>query len=223
MTRETAAHSALIRLALGPDGEVMPDLAARAPGRGAWLGVDAKTLEQAQAKGRLKGALARAFKGDAKRIPDNLADTIGAGLERQALNRLGLEMRAGHLTLGFERVLAAAKSGAAHLVLHAGDAGADGAAKIDRALRPRAAGAATLQSAPGKAKSLRLPADRAALSMALGQGNVVHVAVTDPAAAVRIGAATGRWQAFFGLVEDHDEPVDLEVETGAAEGVERQV
>src|SRR3546814_3128037 len=52
----------LIRLALAPDGRILPDVRAKAPGRGAWIGVTQRDLEQATAKGRLRGALARAFK-----------------------------------------------------------------------------------------------------------------------------------------------------------------
>jgi len=39
LTRRKATKDELIRLALSPDGEVAPDVRARAPGRGAWIGV----------------------------------------------------------------------------------------------------------------------------------------------------------------------------------------
>jgi len=93
----TGAHGArdeLVRLALGPDGAVWPDLAARLPGRGAWIKADRALLEAAIAKGKLKGALARAFKDAPPTIPDDLPARIAAGLERRALDRLGLEHRA---------------------------------------------------------------------------------------------------------------------------------
>ena len=51
----------LLRLAISPDGDVLPDALARAPGRGAWIGVSRGVLEIAISKGKLKGALARAF------------------------------------------------------------------------------------------------------------------------------------------------------------------
>ena len=51
LTRRTAAREALIRLALGPDGEVAPDVRAKADGRGAWIGVGRKVLDEANAKG----------------------------------------------------------------------------------------------------------------------------------------------------------------------------
>ncbi len=210
LTRRSGTRDELIRLALSPDGEVMPDLGAKAPGRGAWIGVASDALKAAQAKGQLRGALARAFKGDAKSVPDDLADIIRDGLESAALNRIGLEKKAGHLCFGFEKVLSAAKSGAARLLLHASDAAADGTAKLDRALQ------AALQSGGRGAKSLMLPVDRAALSMALGQGNVVHVAVTDAGAATRIEAAARRWQAFSGLVGGNGAS-----SAGVTEGIER--
>ena len=65
-----------VRLALAPDGAVLPDLRAKAPGRGAWIGVGRTALESAIAKGKLKGALARAFKTSEILVPADLADLI---------------------------------------------------------------------------------------------------------------------------------------------------
>jgi predicted RNA-binding protein YlxR (DUF448 family) len=81
------ARDALIRLALGPDGKVAPDVRARAAGRGAWIGVDRARLEEAQAKGRLKGALARAFKTGELIIADDLGARIEAALRQALLDR----------------------------------------------------------------------------------------------------------------------------------------
>ena len=61
LTRRKANKDELIRLALGPDGTVAPDVRARAPGRGAWIGVTRAELDAANAKGKLKAALQRAF------------------------------------------------------------------------------------------------------------------------------------------------------------------
>ena len=91
LSGEHAARDDLLRLALSPDGEIWPDIRARAPGRGAWLGVDRPTLEKAQAKGRLKGALARAFKTGDISVPENLGERIEAALRQAVLDRLGLE------------------------------------------------------------------------------------------------------------------------------------
>ena len=61
---EREGRDALVRLALSPDGEVLPDIGARAPGRGAWVKPDRALIAEAEAKGKLKGALQRAFKGE---------------------------------------------------------------------------------------------------------------------------------------------------------------
>ena len=39
LTGARADRDVLIRLALGPAGQVLPDVRAKAPGRGAWIGV----------------------------------------------------------------------------------------------------------------------------------------------------------------------------------------
>src|SRR5918993_3346042 len=57
LTRAKGDKDSLIRLALGPDGEVAPDPRARAPGRGAWIRVGRAELDAANAKGKLKAAL----------------------------------------------------------------------------------------------------------------------------------------------------------------------
>ncbi len=111
LTRATGPKDRLIRLALGPDGQVAPDVRARAPGRGAWIGVGRKALDEANAKGKLKGALARAFKTGDLDVPADLGERIEATLRAQALDRLGLEARGGTLVTGAERVEAAARAG----------------------------------------------------------------------------------------------------------------
>ena len=188
LSGEHGARDQLIRLALGPDGQVAPDVRARAPGRGAWIGVDRLTLEAALAKGRLKGALARAFKTPVS-VPEDLGERIETALRQAALDRLGLEARAGCLLTGSERIETAARRGEVRLLIHAADAGADGNSKLDQAWRVGG----------GEAQGLVFPAERAILSLALGRENVVHIAIIDRAAAVRVRHAIDRWRAFIGL------------------------
>src|SRR5436190_16880203 len=78
LSGDHAARDDLLRLALGPDGAVAPDVRARAPGRGAWVGVDRATLDAANAKGKLKAALARAFKTKDVTVPADLGERIEA-------------------------------------------------------------------------------------------------------------------------------------------------
>ena len=196
LSGEHGTRNGLIRLALGPDNAVAPDLGARAGGRGAWLGVDRAALETARAKGKLKGALARAFKDGAVTAPDDLADRIATGLQKRAFDRIGLENRAGNLILGSERIGEALDGGAAGLLLIAADAGTD-----------------TRQGLSAKARNNDvvvgwLPAGREALSVALGRANSVYVGVARGAAAERVMADLGRWRAFLGLSPDGDDAPD---------------
>jgi len=192
LTRRKATKEELIRLALGPDGAVAPDVRARAPGRGAWIGVTRAELDEANAKGKLRSALQRAFKTSAVTVPADLGERTEAALRQHALDRLGMEARASNLVNGAERVETAARSGQVHLLIHAADAGEDGRRSLDQALRvgTRVGG--------GEQRGLIFPEPRTILSMALGRENVVHVALTDPAAASRVRHALARWLAFTG-------------------------
>jgi len=199
------ARDALIRLAIAPpdaDGKclVLPDVMARAPGRGAWIGVTRPELEAALAKGKLRGALARAFHGTAISgtemiIPDDLSDRIEAALLRVISERLGLELRGGRLILGSDRIAEQARMGRVALLAHATDASSDGSRKLDQAWRVG-------QDAEGSGqRGIILPLDRAALSVALGRDNVVHLALTDRAAAERLAGPLRRLNHFTGRVE----------------------
>jgi hypothetical protein len=200
LSGEHGARRDLIRLALGPDGEVQPDVRARAPGRGAWIGADRAALEKAQANGRLKGALARAFKSGDVRAPADLGERIAAALRRQALDRLGLEARAGTLLTGAEKIETAARRGEVALLIHAADAGEDGRRKLDQAWRMGgpSTGLGTSGAGEEAGQGLVFPLERAILSLALGRQNVVHIALTDRAAAARVRHALERWRAFIG-------------------------
>ena len=187
LSRRAAPKDELIRLALSPDGEVAPDVRARAPGRGAWIGVGRAELDAANAKGRLKGALQRAFKTGEIMVPDDLGQRIADALRQSALDRLGMEARAGNVVNGAERIEAAARSGKAAMLIHAADAGEDGRRRLDQAWRVGG----------GEGRGLVFPEERTILSMALGRENVVHIALTDPAAARRVTRAIDRWLAFI--------------------------
>ena len=198
LSRRTASREDLIRLALGPDGTVAPDVRARAPGRGAWIGVSRSELDEANAKGKLKGALQRAFKTNDVKVPDDLGELIAQALRQATLDRLGMEARSGNLINGADRVETAARNGSVHLLIHAADAGEDGRRKLDQAWRVG-------QDAEGSGLSgIRLPLDRAALSVALGRDNVVHLALADAKSAERVAAPLKRLLTFLGAAEAAD-------------------
>ncbi len=195
LTGSHGSRDELIRLAISPSGEVHPDVLARAPGRGAWIGVSRAELETALAKGKLKGALARAFKGTSLTLPADLGARIEAALIRNFTDRLGLEQRTGRLLTGSDRIAEKARGGKVFWLAHAADAGKDGSGKLDQAWRVG-------EDAEGSGQAgVTLPLDRAALSVALGRDNVVHLALTDAAAALRLTVPLQRLLHFMGADE----------------------
>ncbi|PZT84808.1 MAG: DUF448 domain-containing protein, partial [Citromicrobium sp.] len=177
---ETGPRDRLVRLAISPTGLVLPDAQEKAPGRGAWIGVSRAGLEDAMGNGRLKSGLSRAFKSGELELSSELPQLIETALTRVLLDRLGLEMRVGHLILGTQRIAESARMGGMAALFHASDASEDGRKKLDQAWRVG-------RDAEGSGeRGWTLPLDRDALSVALGRDNVVHLGLANDAAAARV-------------------------------------
>ena len=192
LSGERDARAGLVRLALGPDGQVHPDVRAKAPGRGAWIGVTRTELETALAKGKLRGALARAFKGGDFTVSPDLPQRIADALERNATDRLGLEAKSGTLITGSDKIEGAARAGQLRALYHAADAQPDGMRRLAQGWRVGS------DREGSDLKGLVLPFSRTILSVALGRENVVHIGLTDRAAAKRVGEALDRWLHYIG-------------------------
>jgi hypothetical protein len=123
----------LVRFALAPDGRVVPDVAAKLPGRGIWVAADREAI----AKAVEKHLFARAAKTSA------VADAALPGLvENRLLARMldliGLARRAGDLVLGFDKIETALRGPRPPAVLiEAADAGADGTRKLKAAAQAK--------------------------------------------------------------------------------------
>ena len=126
-TGETGPTAGLVRFVLGPDGTVVPDVAGKLPGRGAWLTADRALVERA-VKRRL---FSRAFKANVA-APGDLADRVERLLAERLINLVSLARKAGQAVTGFEKTRAWLAGGRAGTVLHAADAAEDGRAKLSR-------------------------------------------------------------------------------------------
>src|SRR5580693_10187161 len=131
-TREVRPVSDLIRFVIGPDGEAVPDLKRKLPGRGVWVTATQDALSDAVKR----KALARGFKRDV-RLPADLVARTGQLLERSALDVLAMAGKAGLVATGFTRVEAALAQEEVVALLHAAEAAADGIRKLDAARRRR--------------------------------------------------------------------------------------
>ncbi|MEP7210916.1 MAG: RNA-binding protein [Alphaproteobacteria bacterium] len=161
-TMESKPAAELIRFVLSPDGEVTSDLAGRLPGRGAWVGANRAAVDLALKK----GAFARAFKAQAKTVPD-LADRIDAMLAKRALDMLGLAKRSGDLILGFDQVRDAVRSSRPACLVEASDGSKDGRGKLLGLAR-------AIYADNGREVPVVGCFSGDEMGMALGRGRVIH-------------------------------------------------
>lgn len=157
VTRQVMDESALIRFVVAPDGQVVPDLARKLPGRGLWVAADRASVTAAA-----RGLFSRAAKAPVQAAPD-LADQVESLLVRRCLEQLGLARREGVLISGFEKSAAAIKGGRAAWLIEAADGARDGRQRL-MALMRHAARPVSLCGAFGAEE----------LSLALGLENAIH-------------------------------------------------
>jgi len=115
----------LLRFVIGPDGEIVPDVAARLPGRGLWLTPRRDIVERAVAK----RVFARAARRPVAASPD-LPDRVEALLAARCGDAVGLARRAGLAVAGAERVGEALRAGKAAMLLFALEGAAGGRRKM---------------------------------------------------------------------------------------------
>ncbi len=173
----------MIRFVLAPDRTVVPDLAARLPGRGFWLSPSADVVDTATRR----GAFARAARGPVI-LPPDLVGLLRAGLTRRVTDLLGLARRAGQAVGGFAKAREAlAKAG---LVVQASDGS-------DEECRRLLSGARDL--------AVVRPLPAAALGAVFGRDHVVHVAVAQGRLAAALEAEAFRLVGLTsGSVEMND-------------------
>ena len=168
VSHEVMDESRLIRFVAGPDGQVVPDLGRKLPGRGLWVEASRASVEAAVKK----NGFTRAAKTKLT-APADLADVVERLLARRCLDQLGLARREGVLISGFEKTAASLRAGKAAWVLEAADGSADGRGKILALARHQTAkicGAFTADD----------------LSLALGLENAIH-------AVLLAGGRADRW------------------------------
>jgi ribosomal protein L7Ae-like RNA K-turn-binding protein len=105
-------------------------VARKLPGRGLWVAADRTSVETAARK----NLFSRAARAKVS-APEDLADQVATLLHRRLLSGLGLARKAGELTSGFERVLAAVTGGKVAYLVEATDGAADGRRKLLSAAR----------------------------------------------------------------------------------------
>ena len=184
---EVVPRQRLIRFVIGPDNNLVPDLAETLPGRGLWLRAHRDVLDKALARNLFAKAARRPVT-----VGADLGDLVEGLLARRCLDLLGLARRAGVVVTGFEKVRAMLAAGRAGLLITAAGAAPGGRAKL-RALAPDVPVTEVLETEE--------------LAAALGRGHVVHVAVARSPLADRIFDDTRRLEGLrAGFAQEPDSP-----------------
>ena len=186
----------MIRFVVGPDRQIVPDLAARLPGRGIWLSASRDVLQSggvqedrrqkdkpgvgktsAPGQRQLERAFARAARGPVT-VPPDLLGLLQAALVRRIGECLGLSRRAGQAVAGYEKAREALRTGRYRLVLQASD-GSE--AERTRFLSGFGANLTIIDPLPGDI-----------LGRVFGRDHVVHVAVAAGKLAESLVVEAGR-------------------------------
>ncbi len=184
VTQAIHSQDDLIRFALSPANEVVPDIAARLPGRGAWVLNSRDILTSAIAR----KAFDRAWRRKVD-VPENLIKIVDKLLERRALDALSLANKAGCVICGYENVKKRIKNANCVLLLQAADASAEGRKKLARKYR-------------GSCDALKIEPQIIdiftvqQISLAIGRPNVVHAAIDCAEVTGRFAKAATRASQF---------------------------
>lgn len=201
----------LIRFVLSPEGEVVPDLAAKLPGRGVWLTADRALVDRAVRK-RL---FSRGFRTQA-RVPEDLADRLEALLAERLIGLIGLARKAGQAVTGFEKVRERLRAGQkgrpVGALVEATDGAADGKEKLARLAGAAAGGMPIIEVLTGRELGLAFGRDFA-IHAALDRGGFADRAIAE---ALRLGGL--RATASAGAPKGRADAVGKATQEGARSG-----
>ena len=171
VTREVRPIGELIRFVVSPQGEVVPDLKRKLPGRGLWVSASRQTVAEAVRRNQF----AKGFKREIRASATLPADTE-ALLVRSAAEALAMAAKARQVVAGFSKVEGALAQGQAQALIHASDGAADGIRKLDAIVRQKRGNPGESQDFPQDFPIVNVLTS-AELDLALGRSNVIHAAL----------------------------------------------
>jgi len=175
VTRQVRPIDELIRFVVSPQGEVVPDLKRKLPGRGLWVSASHRTVAEAVRRHQFS----KGFKREVRAAATLAADTE-ALLVRSATEALAMAAKAGQVVSGFSKVEGALTLRQAHsqvrALIHASDGAADGIRKLDAIVGQKRGNPGESQDFPPEFPIVTALTS-AELDLALGRSNVIHAAL----------------------------------------------
>jgi len=157
VTGETQPKRGLIRFAVGPDGEIVPDILEKLPGRGIWVAAVRGDLNTAVTK----GLFARGAKRTVN-VSDTLVDDVESLLAKRLIDGISMARKAGIAVAGFEKVKDWLGRDDARILFQASDGSERGKSKL---------------YAPGGRGSFFEVLSASELGLSFGRERVIHAAL----------------------------------------------
>jgi predicted RNA-binding protein YlxR (DUF448 family) len=124
-TGESQPKAGLIRFCAGPDGQIVPDVLGKLPGRGIYVSADRAALEKAVKKNLFTRAARQPVK-----VPEGLADLVEALIAQRTVDLLSMARKAGEAVTGYEKVKDWLVKGTAATLIQASDGSERGKTKL---------------------------------------------------------------------------------------------
>lgn len=124
-TGDAQPKHGLIRFVAGPDGQIVPDLANKLPGRGIYVASDRSALEKAVKK----NLFSRAAKQPVK-VPDDLVAMLEPMLARRVIDLISLARKSGGAVAGYEKVKDWLQKEEADVLIQSSDGSTRGKSKL---------------------------------------------------------------------------------------------
>ncbi|MBY6140143.1 RNA-binding protein [Leisingera daeponensis] len=178
-TGETQPKQGLIRFVMGPEGQVVPDVMGKLPGRGVYVASTREALGTAVKK----KLFARGFKAQVQ-VPEELVQEVERQIVRRLIELISLARKSGDAVSGFERVKDWLAKEEARVLIQASDGSGRGKSKL---------------STPYKGKFIGcLTADE--LGMAFGRQTAIHAALASGGLSKRVVDEAQRLQGLREMV-----------------------
>ena len=124
-TGEVHPKHGLIRFVVGPEGQAVPDILGKLPGRGIYVAADRAALDLA-AKKKL---FSRAAKTQVS-VSVDLADEVERQLARRVVDLISLQRKGGRAVAGYEKVKSWLQQEEAEVLIQASDGSGRGKSKL---------------------------------------------------------------------------------------------
>ena len=124
-TGESQPKAGLIRFCVGPDGQIVPDVMGKLPGRGIYVAAGRDALDKAAKKNLFSRAARQPVK-----VPECLADLVESLVLQRTIEMLSMARKAGDAVMGYEKVKDWLVKGQAVTLIQASDGSERGKTKL---------------------------------------------------------------------------------------------